>query len=165
MRMFALCLTLPLVFAAFTAAPAQQTTPDPPPTAPAGSEWGHVQALPVGTSIHIQGHTSHALCALTAVDADSISCARDTGVGSKALTFQRTDVRTIKLARRGHSAVLGAAMLGGAGALAGGIQATQSNYYAVKGAFAMIYGFAGAFAGAPIGYITDFSASTIYRAP
>ena len=28
----------------------------------------------------------------------------------------------------------------------------------------MIYAFAGAFAGAPIGYFADFSASTVYRA-
>lgn len=166
MRMFVLCFVLlPLGFAGLTAAPAQQATPASTPAAPAGSEWGHVLALPVGTSVHIQGHTSHALCALTAVDAESISCARDTGVGHKALTFQRTDVKTIKLARRGRSAVLGGAALAGAGALAGGIQGARSNYFAFKGAFALVYGFAGAFAGAPIGYITDFSASTIYRAP
>lgn len=164
MRIPSLCVTLPFLLACVVA-PAQQTSSPGAPAAPAGSDWQHVQVLPVGTAIHIQARSSHALCALTAVDADSISCLRDTGVGNKPLTFQRSDVRTIKLARRGHSAVLGGAVAGGAGALAGAIQATQSHYFAVKGAFPMIYGFIGIFAGAPLGYISDFSASTIYRAP
>ncbi len=99
------------------------------------------------------------------MDADSLTCSRDTGVGHKQLIFQRSEITSIKLAHRGRSAVLGAAILGGAGAAAGGIQGAKSNYFAVKGAFAMIYAFSGAFAGAPIGYLTDFSASTVYRAP
>ncbi len=123
-----------------------------------------MQALPVGTSVHIQGRAGHALCAVTAVDAETISCSRDTGVGHKALSFQRSEVQTIKLGRRGRSALLGGAIAGGAGVLAGGIQGARSNYFAVKGAFAMIYGFAGAFVGAPAGYLTDFAGSTIYRA-
>ncbi len=124
-----------------------------------------MRALPVGTQVHISAATRHALCELTAVDEERIACSQDTGVGTRALTFARSEVRLIKLARRGRSAVLGASIGAGAGALAGGIEGARSNYFAFKGAYALIYAFAGGFAGAPAGYLTDFSASTIYRAP
>ena len=153
-------ISLPVLIAANLAASAQQPTPPS-----AGSDWAHVQALPAQTYVHINARTRHAICYLTAVEADSLSCRKDTGVGHKELSFQRSEITSIKLARRGRSAILGAAILGGAGAIVGGVQATRSNYYAVKGAWSMIYGFSGIFAGAPIGYLTDFSASTIYRAP
>jgi hypothetical protein len=132
---------------------------------PAGSNWQHVQALPVGTSIQVNTSTRHTICTLTAVDADTLSCDRNFRFTVQKVLFQRAEIRTVKLTRRGRSAVLGAAIGAGVGALAGSIQGARSNYFAVHGAFAAIYAFAGAFAGAPIGYLTDFSASTIYRAP
>ena len=140
-----------------------------PAQPPAGSTWQHVQALPIGTSIQVsiqaKASTRHMVCILTAVDADSLACDRNFRFNVQKVLFQRTEIRTIKLTRRGRSAVFGAAIGAGAGAVAGGIQGARSNYFAVHGAFAMIYAFAGAFAGAPIGYLTDFSASTVYRAP
>lgn len=160
MRSFFAHLALPLLIVVNATALAQQ-----PAVPPAGSNWAHVQALPPNTYLHVNARTRHAVCYLTSVDAESLSCSKDTGVGHSQLSFQRAEIRTIKLARRGRSAVLGGAIVGGAGALAGGIQGSRSNYFAVKGAWAMIYGFSGMFAGAPIGYLTDFSASTIYRAP
>lgn len=151
---------IPFLLAATLAASAQQ--PAPPPE---GSNWARVQALPAQTYLHVNARKGHAICYLTAVEPDSLSCSKDTGVGHKEISFQRSDITSIKLAHRGRSAVLGATILGGAGALAGAVQGTRSNYFAVKGAWAMIFAFSGAFAGAPIGYLTDFSASTIYRAP
>ena len=148
-----------VITANILAAPAQQ--PAPPP---AGSNWEHVQALPANTYVHVNARSRHAVCYLSAVDAESLSCSKDTGVGHKQISFQREEITSIKLARRGRSAVLGGAILAGAGAVAGAVQSTQSHYFAVKGAWAMIYAFSGAFAGAPIGYLTDFSASTVYRA-
>ena len=132
--------------------------------APAGSDWQHVKALPIGTYLHVYGQKKKSLCTLTAIDDESLTCSRDTGVGTKPVSFQRAEIRTIKIARRGHSALIGAAALGAAGAAAGSIQGATSNYFVVHGAWSMIYGFAGLFAGAPIGYISDFSASTVYRA-
>jgi hypothetical protein len=99
------------------------------------------------------------------VAADSLTCEQDTGVGTKDLIFQRDEIKTIQLARRGRSAVLGGSIGAGVGAIAGGVQGLHSHYFAVRGAFAMIYSFVGAFAGVPTGYLTDFSASTVYRAP
>jgi hypothetical protein len=159
MRSLFPCIALPLVIATTLVASGQQ-----PAAPPAGSNWEHVRALPANTYVHVNARTRHAICYLAAVDADSLSCSKDTGVGHTQLSFQRGEITSIKLARRGRSAVLGGAILGGAGAVAGAVQATQSHYFAVKGAWAMIFGFSGAFAGAPIGYLTDFSASTVYRA-
>lgn len=161
MRSFLPSFALSAVLAASMFAPAQQPAAGPP----AGSNWDRVEALPPNTYLHVNARKHHSICYLTMVDEASLSCSKDTGVGHKPLSFQRTDITSIKLARRGRSAVLGAAILGGAGAVAGGIQGAHSNYFAVKGAWAMIYGFSGLFAGAPIGYLSDFSASTIYRAP
>jgi hypothetical protein len=155
--MRSLLLALPLL--AFTI-----TAPAQTPQSPAGSNWQHVQALPIGTSIHVNAQKRHALCTLKAIDADTLTCDRDTGVGSKELIFQRAEIKNIKLARRGRSAVLGATIGAGTGAIAGGIQGIHSTYFAVRGGWAMIYAFVGAFAGAPAGYLTDFTASTIYRA-
>jgi hypothetical protein len=104
-------------------------------------------------------------CTLKAIDADSLTCIRDTGVSSKDVIFQRPEITAIKLAHRGRSALAGAGIGAGIGALVGGIEGIHNNYFAVHGAFALIGVFAGLFAGAPTGYLTDFTASTIYRAP
>jgi hypothetical protein len=141
---------------------AQETAPPPPP--PVGSNWQHVQALPIGAYIHVTARTRHMPCYLKAIDADTLTCLRDTGTARKDVLFQRPEIETIKLARRGRSAVFGALIGMGAGAGLAQIAGRNSNYFAVHGAFALIGGFAGLFAGAPTGYLTDFSASTIYRA-
>ena len=132
---------------------------------PAGSDWQHVMALPINTYIHVDARTRHSLCTLKTVADASLTCEQDIGVGTKEVTFQRDEIKTVKIARRGRSAVLGGGIGAGAGALAGGVQGSHSHYFAVRGAFAMIYAFAGAFAGAPAGYLKDFSASTVYRVP
>lgn len=144
---------------------AQSSSSAQPAHAPEGSDWRHVEALPIGSYIHVYGNTKKSLCTLTAVDDNSLQCSRDTGVGTKPVAFQRSEIREIKLAHRGRSGLIGAGSLAGAGALAGLYQDSSSQYFAVKGAWSMIYGFTGLFAGAPIGYLSDFSASTIYRAP
>jgi hypothetical protein len=126
---------------------------------PAGSDWQHVMALPINTYIHVDARTRHSVCTLKAVADDSLACEHDTGVGTKELTFQRDEIKAIKIARRGRSALIGA------GIGAGAIYARGNHYFAVPSAFAMIYGFVGLFAGAPTGYLKDFSASTVYRAP
>ena len=136
-----------------------------PPSPAAGSNWQHVQALPLGTYIRVNTRTRHMPCTLKAIDADTLTCIRDTGVGSKEVVFQRPEITAIKLAHRGRSALAGAGIGAGTGALVGGIEALHNNYFAVRGAFALIGVFAGLFAGAPTGYLTDFTAATIYRAP
>jgi hypothetical protein len=154
--------TRSLLAAALAAAIALPATAQPAP--PAGSNWQHVMALPINTDIHVAARTRHSLCTLKSVADDSLTCERDTGVGAKLLTFQRDEIKTIKLARRVRSGLIGAGIGAGAGATGGAIYARGNHYFAVPGAFAMIYAFAGAFAGAPTGYLTDFTRSTVYRA-
>jgi hypothetical protein len=151
-------LTATLAAAIALPAPAQAAPP-------AGSDWQHVKALPINTYIHVQARTRHSVCTLKAVADDSLDCEYDTGVGTKELTFQRDEIKTIKIAHRVRSAFIGAGVGAGAGATAGAIYARGNHYFAVPSAFAMIYGFVGLFAGAPTGYLKDFSASTVYRAP
>ena len=165
---FLFALSSPIGAAVAQSAATQTPAPAKPPAqtaAPAGSNWQRVLALPLGTYLHVGARTRHLPCTLKAVDPDTLTCERDTGVGTREVTFQRTEIKTIKLARRGRSALVGASIGGGAGALGGGIYGLHNNYFAFRGAFALIYTFAGAFAGAPTGYLTDFTASTIYRAP
>ena len=50
------------------------------------------------------------------------------------------------------------------GAVGGGLAERNNHYFAVPAAFPMIWGFTGLFAGVPTGYLSDFAATTVYRA-
>jgi hypothetical protein len=78
---------------------------------PAGSNWQHVQVLPVGTSINVKARTSHASCNVKSVDADSLTC-----TGKKGVVFQRTDVLSIGISHRGRSTAIGLGVGAGVGA-------------------------------------------------
>jgi len=146
---------------AFTAlsATAQQVVPSSVVAPPAGSNWQHVQVLPVGTSINVKARSSHASCKVKRVDADSLTC-----TDKKDIAFQRTDVVSIKISRRGRSTLIGlAAGAGGAGAI--GAAATKSDSFGGKPGAALVYGLLGGLGGMTIGYFTDFSRSTVYQAP
>src|ERR1035437_10799464 len=93
---------------------AQQIVPSPASQPHAGSNWQHVQALPVGASIQVKASKSHASCKLKSVDADSLTC-----TSNKDLVFQRNDIVTIKVPRRGRSALIGTAIGAGGGAVFG----------------------------------------------
>ncbi len=141
---------------AFTtlSASAQQTVQPP-----AGSNWQHVQVLPVGTSLYVNAQTRHTACKLKSDDADTLTCT-DAG---KDVVFQRTEIFTIKISRRGRSALIGAAP-GGALLISGGIGLAVDNNSLGAGA-AGVYGIVIALIGALIGELTDFSRSTVYKAP
>jgi hypothetical protein len=150
------------------AAPAQQ--PSTPAGPPAGSNWQRVQALPIGASIQVQARKSHSNCKLKSVDADTLTCTH-----GKDLMFQRTDILAIKIPRRGRSTLIAAGIGAGAGAIVGA--ATTGCSTAAKNSFlgcfltptrpqgaaigAVLFGVIGA----PIGALTDFAKSTVYKAP
>ena len=156
---------LAITFLAVLSAPAQQ-----PAQPPAGSNWQHVQALPIGTSIQVQARKSHANCNLKSVDADTLTCTH-----RKDIVFQRADILAIKIPRRGRSTLIAAGIGAGAGAIVGA--ATTGCSTAAKNSFlgcfltptrpqgaaigAVLFGVIGA----PIGALTDFAKSTIYKAP
>jgi hypothetical protein len=164
MRIFLLALAL----APALSAHAQQPTPQPTPALPpAGSNWRHVQALPVGASINVKARKSHAGCKLKSVDADSLTCTR-----GKDLVFQRTDIVSIKIPRRGRSALVGGGLGAGVGALIGAATGSSScsgqafcfNILS-RGDLAAIGAVAVGFVGAVVGGATDFTRSTVYQAP
>jgi hypothetical protein len=137
-----------------------------PPQPPAGSNWQHVQALPAGTSIEVKARTSHASCTLKSVAPDSLTCAHH-----KDLVFQRADILTIKVSHRDRSALVGAAVAGGTLAVVGFAATTDhapnslfgSNF--LRGPVTLGLGLGGGIIGAAVGAFTDFTRSTVYKAP
>jgi hypothetical protein len=124
-----------------------------------GSNWQNVQTLPIGTSIEVTVHTAHANCKLRSVDADTLTCTQ-----GKDVVFQRADITTIKIRRRGRSALIGAAIGAGGGAIVG-VTLGRNGSFIGRGAGAVILAVPGALIGAIIGASTDFSRSTVYHAP
>ena len=153
------------MFATTLLAPAQQPAVS---SAPAGSNWQHVQALPAGANIRVKAQHSSATCKLKSVDADSLTCTK-----SKDLTFTRAEIRSITIPRRGRSSLIGLAIGGGAGAVVGyavggsGCKSGQNfcldivDGRTLAPVGAVIFGAIGA----GIGAGTDFSHSTVYKAP
>jgi hypothetical protein len=125
-----------------------------------------VEALRVGTSLYLNAKGGHKGCTLKSVTSDALICK---GTGKDAV-YPRADIWSIKVGRRGRSALIGA-IPGGVMIAAGGIgEATEKcGNQAILcgiGASALVLG-GGAIAviGAGIGALTDFSKSTIYTAP
>jgi len=145
-------MILSLVFVPALYTCAAQSSPPPA----AGSNWQHVQVLPAGTSIKVNARSCHANCKVKSVDADSLSC-----TGKTDMVYQRTDVQSIGISHRGRSAGIGAAVGGGVGA---GIGA-GSCHNGWQGVCAIGLGAQGAVAGLLVGLFTDFTRSTIYKAP
>jgi hypothetical protein len=158
-------LSIALAPALFVAA--QQPAPQPVQP-PAGSNWQHVQALPLGASIYVKARHSHSKCILKSVDADTLTC-----IHAQDVVFQRSDIVNIKIPRRGRSTLVGLAIGAGVGAAlgaaAGGDPCKSGSGFCVDpvsrgGAAAMTSALVGGI-GAPIGYFTDFTRSTVYKAP
>jgi hypothetical protein len=161
---------LAALLALTTLSASAQQTAQQPAQPPAGSNWQHVQALPVGASINVKARTSHASCTLKSVDADSLTCTH-----GKDIVFQRSDILTVQISRRGRSTLIAMGIGAGAGAIVGaatsGCSATEKNSF--LGCFltptrpqgaaigAALFGVIGA----PIGALTDFAKSTVYKAP
>jgi hypothetical protein len=150
-------------------APAQQPTQQAAP--PAGSNWQHVQALPIGASISVKARTGHQNCILKTVDADSLTC-----IHGKDFLFQRTDVRSITIPRHGRSTLIAAGIGIGAGVAIGAATynpctaAEQKTFLGClqifsRGDLALVGGVVGGVIAAPIGYFTNFAKSTVYKAP
>src|ERR1035437_7165247 len=157
---------------AFTtlSATAQQPAQQPVPPPPAGSNWQHVQALPIGASINVKARASHLTCKLKSVDADSLTCTH-----GKDLVFQRADILSIKIPHRGRSTLVGLGVGAGVGAIVGaatsGCSTAEKNSWfgcfltptRPQGAAigALVFGLIAA----PVGALTDFTRSTVYTAP
>ena len=148
-----------LLVTALFAASALLSAQQPAPSASSeGSNWQHVRALPAGASIHVKAQHSSAICKLKSVDADSLTC-----TGVKDITFQRAEIRSITIPRRGLSTAIGAAAGAGAGVAVGAGLGPTVWTSRGKGAGVGVAIFAPI--GAIIGAATDFAHSTVYKAP
>ena len=115
--------------------------------------------------MHINATHQHLLCQLKAVDADSISCTRNRGFGAKVYTFQREQIRSIKLSRRMLSTLGGMGIGAGGGAIIGAAVTNSRTTWFRGEVIAASMGIGGV-AGGAIGYPSDFLAGpTVYRAP
>jgi len=150
-------LLSPFLFALLSAAqqPVQSTVP-------AGSNWQHVQALPIGTSIRVNAGKRHQACVLRQIDAETLTCTQ-----GRNPVYRREEVTSIKITRRGRSMLVAAGIGAGVGAALGGSAAAGCNSWCIvsPGESAAVGGILFGLIGAPIGYLTDFTRSTIYRAP
>ena len=165
MRVFLLTLALVPALSAPAQQPAQQ-----PVSPPAGSNWQNVEALPAGARVEIKAQTRHASCKLKSVDADTLTCSQ-----AKEVVFQRTEILTIKIPRRGRSTLIAMGVGAGVGAIVGaatsGCSTAEKNSWfgcfltptRPQGAAigALVFGLIAA----PVGALTDFTRSTVYTAP
>jgi hypothetical protein len=137
--------------------------PATPP--PAGSNWQRVHAIPVGYSVYVKTAAHKVHCAYQSSDAETFTCSKS----AKPVTFQRSEVQSIKLGHRGRSAAIGAAP-GGAlligGLIAYNTRSCQHQLLCGLGSGLLAVG-GGILAGvgAGVGAGTDFARSTVYVAP
>jgi hypothetical protein len=134
---------------------------------PANSNWQRVQALPIGTSLHLNAGKRHQSCKISTVDADTLTC-----TSGKNPVYSRTEITSIKLTRRGRSTLAGLGIGAGVGFVVGaataGPRCTQQQFCILdfgRGTVGSIGAIMLGFVGAPIGYFTDFTRSTIYKMP
>jgi hypothetical protein len=123
----------------------------------AGSNWDHVKALPVQTRLHVSADKGGATCKLVTVDDATLVCGKH--------TFQRADVKSVKLTRYGVSYGVGTAIGAGAGAGVGvALVSGDSFFHDDKGNAAGIGLLLGGAVGALITGPADlFKGPTIYR--
>ncbi len=105
---------------------------------------------------------------MAAVTEDSFACKG--GSRAKDLVFTRAEIRTVRLMRRGRSALI----LGGAGAgtlaiTAFAVTTSPSNWLFgpnfLRGPATAVGALAGFAIAAPIGAATNLAGSTVYRVP
>jgi len=126
-----------------------------------------VQALPPGTSLHINGKP-HTTCVFASADADSITCTKSGK--TPTVTYPRAGISSIKLTHRGRSTLVGLGIGAGAGAIVGFATGSSPNdgFFGpnfLRGAVTAAGALIGGAIGTPVGYFTDFTAgSPIYKA-
>jgi hypothetical protein len=123
----------------------------------AGSNWDRLKALPAETKLHVSADKGGATCKLVSVDDAALVCGKH--------TFQRAEVKSIKLTRYGTSYGVGAATGAGVGAGVGvALTSGDSFFRDDKGKAAGIGLILGAAVGALVTGPADlFKGPTVYR--
>lgn len=151
-------LTVALLLAAASAA----QSPDP---------WLRLQQIAPNTHLKVSATHHGGDCLFQSVTPDALVCAQ----GSSTRSLPRAEIQQIKLARRGHSTLLGAALGAGIGAGAGAgvgaainssnsnslIHTTGTKSAGIGAAIGIILGTA---TGTAVGYTTDlFATPVLYK--
>lgn len=125
-------------------------------TPAAGTNWDHLKALPAQTRLHVSADRGGHTCSLVSVDDTALLCGR--------YTFQRADVKSVKLTRYGTSYGVGTAVGAGAGAGVGlALVSGDSFFHDDKGKAAAIGLLLGGAVGALISGPADlFKGPTVY---
>jgi hypothetical protein len=166
------CRILPVMLFVLTSVLRAQQSPSAAMQPPAGSNWEHVKALPPNTKVHVTTDHGGKTCRIFAVSDETLTCAKGSQAGA---ALQRTGIKHIKLTHYVRSALVGAGIGGGIGALAGGIAARGNGCKAgqtfcfdiVTGTdVAVIFGVGAAVVGSVVGGTTDLArGSSIYVRP
>jgi hypothetical protein len=134
----------------------------------AGANWERLKAVPLHTRVHVAADTKSQVCAIDLVDDVTLRCSK----GSSQYSFQRAEVKSVKLVRYTRSTLVGLGIgLGvgaGAGAIAGHTQEKPNDLFPglATEAVAAIGGAVGLIAGGAIGRATDFTRGpTVYLRP
>ncbi|MGH9617791.1 MAG: hypothetical protein ACRD28_13710 [Acidobacteriaceae bacterium] len=136
--------------------------------------WNRVQQLPAHTEIHVKADRKKVICRIDAVTEDKLTCSSTKGNGGSSFAFSRAEIQSVKLSRKGKSALGGLAIGAGVGAGAGagigaGINSGDTGSYAhvsggkSAGLGAGVGAVVGALAGGAVGHSRDTFAPTIYR--
>jgi len=135
-------------------------------TAAAGSNWQRVQQLPLHTRVHVSADSRSRLCSIDQVDETQLTCSAGRVVETSHFTFQRGDIKSIKVSRQMRSTLVGAGVGAAAGAITGVAINQGPNQFihfsnaSVAGVGAIILAVPGAF----VGLATDFARGpTVYR--
>ena len=113
----------------------------------------------------VKARTGQEVCKLKGADADTLTCTH-----GRDFTFQRSYIVSIKISRRGRSALIGAAIGGSVGTGIGFAAGTtgKDTFFGpnfLRGAMTAIGADFGGVVGGATGALTDFSHSTMYNAP
>jgi hypothetical protein len=126
------------------------------------SDWSRVQALRPGTAVLLNATTRHGGCTIKSVDAASLTCTS----GSHPV-IAVSEITSIKIPHRGRSALIGATIGGGIGAIGGyaaaGPDSPGSFNIVTRGDVAVIFAVPLAIIGGLIGVFTHFASTTLYH--
>jgi hypothetical protein len=133
-------------------------------TQAAGANWQRVQQLPLHTQIHIKADSKDRVCSIDTVDEGHLSCSTGGVVKGRHYTYQRSEIKSIKLPHYVRSTLLATAIGASAGAITGFEASKNSSEYSSQavaaGGGAVFFGVIGAV----IGAVTDFTLGpTVYR--
>jgi hypothetical protein len=141
---------------------AQQASQPVPAAAAPNLNWERVEAITPGQRMYVYA-TNNFTCNFLKADASSLTCTR--GLAGKPLTFTEAEVKRVKISRRNRSAWIGLGIGGFAGDAIGAASVAHDHDNLTTLAAETGGLLIGCIVGAVVGVVTDFTRSTIYRAP